>query len=70
MSIAKRALSRLAVVFRFSVAPFFFFFGHTFVARGVLVPQPGIKPGPLPWKHVALTTGPPGKSPQLLFNAF
>ena len=49
---------------------FFFVFWPHFVAHGVLVPQPGIKPGPLPWKHGVLTTGPPGKSPQLPFNAF
>ena len=28
----------------------------------ILVPQPGIEPGPLQWKHGFLTTGPPGKS--------
>ena len=33
---------------------------HT--ACGILVPQPGISPGPLHWKLGVLTIGPPGKS--------
>ena len=27
-----------------------------------LVPWPGLNPGPLPWEHGVLATGPPGKS--------
>ena len=36
------------------------FFGHA--ACRILVPQPGIEPHPLHWKHRVLITGPPGKS--------
>ena len=32
------------------------------VACGILVPWPGIEPGPQQWKHRVLTTGPPGNS--------
>ena len=32
------------------------------VARGILVPWPGIEPGPLPWELGVLATGPPGES--------
>ena len=31
-----------------------------------LVPWPGREPGPLPWEHGVLATGPPGKSPDCL----
>ena len=40
---------------------FFFFFGRAALARGILVPQPGIEPMPLHWKCGVLITGPPGK---------
>ena len=40
---------------------FFFFFGLATSCR-MLVPQPGIKPGPLQCKCRVLTTGPPGNS--------
>ena len=40
---------------------FFFFPCH--MACGILVPQQGIEP--LHWKHTVLTTGPPGKSPEI-----
>ena len=39
-----------------------FVFWPRHVARGILVPRPGIKPVPLRWKCRVLTTGPPGKS--------
>ena len=34
-----------------------------------LVPWPGLNPGPLPWEHGVLATGPPGKSPHLILNS-
>ena len=40
---------------------YLFFWPHC-LARGILIPQPGIKCMPPPWKHGVLTTGPPGKS--------
>ena len=40
---------------------FFFFFGPYHVACRILVPQLGIEPHPLSWKHTILITGPPGK---------
>ena len=50
--------------------PLFSFFGHTAHHRacGILAPRPGIKPTPLHWKRGVLTTGPPGKSLDPLFN--
>ena len=43
--------------------PFFlFFFWCQGVEFGILGPQPGSNPCPLQWKHIILTTGPPGKS--------
>ena len=42
---------------------FFFFFWLPFVAYGIVVPQPEIKPGPQQWKHQILTTKPPGNFP-------
>ena len=44
------------------------FFWPYCMACGISVPQPGIKPCPLQWKHRVLTTGPPGKSQGLLFR--
>ena len=32
-------------------------------AYGILIPWPGITPGPLKWKPLVLTPGPPGNSP-------
>ena len=32
------------------------------MTHGISVPWPGIEPGPLQWKHGALTTELPGKS--------
>ena len=46
---------------------FFLFFRPRRAACGILVPQPGIKPMPLQWKRVVLTTGPPGKSLHFIF---
>ena len=40
----------------------FFFFWPPLAACGILLPQPGIEPMPLQWKHGVLTTGPLGKS--------
>ena len=40
----------------------FFFFWPCPVACGILVPQPGIEPGPWQWNRQVLTTGPPGYS--------
>ena len=41
---------------------FFFFFFATSCTCGILVPQPGMEPAPLHWKHGFLTTGLLGKS--------
>lgn len=41
---------------------FFFHFWQFHVACWILVPQQGLNPSPLHWKHQALITGPPGKS--------
>ena len=46
---------------------FFFFFWPCHVVCGILVPWPGIEPGPQQWKHWVLTTGPPGNSPNRPF---
>ena len=46
----------------------FWFFGHE--ACGILVPQPGVKPTPPALEGEVLTTGPPGKSPDLHFYSF
>ena len=43
----------------------FFFWLHC-ATCGILVPQLGIEPAPLQWKHGVLITGPPGKSLKLL----
>ena len=40
----------------------YLFFWPCHVAHGILVPQPGIKPGPRHWKHGILTTEAQGKS--------
>ena len=45
---------------------FFFSFGH--VACGILVPQPGIEPGPWQQKPGILTTRPPGNSENHVFK--
>ena len=45
-----------------------FFFGPRHVACGILVPQLGIEPHPLSWKHTILITGPPGKSLDEIFK--
>ena len=38
----------------------FFFFWPCITAFGILVPQPGIEPVPLHWKHGLVTIGPQG----------
>ena len=38
------------------------------VACGIIVPQQGLNPYPLQWKHRVLTTGQPGKSLNLYFQ--
>ena len=43
----------------------FGFFGHA--VCGILVPQSGVEPIPLQWKHGVLTTGPPGNSLESTF---
>ena len=45
----------------------FLFFQPCCTASRILVPQPGIEPGPCEWKHQILTTGPPGNSPVRVF---
>ena len=40
------------------------------MAFGILVPQLGMNPHPLPWKHGVLTTGLPGKSQDYYFFFF
>ena len=42
------------------------FFGHK--ACGILAPQPGFKPIPLTLEGKVLTTGPPGKFPQIILT--
>ena len=42
----------------------FWFFGQE--ACGILAPRPGIKPAPTALEDEVLTTGPPGKSQQLM----
>ena len=44
----------------------FWFFGLK--ACGILAPRPGIEPAPPALEGEVLTTGPPGKSPDILFN--
>ena len=53
---------QFTTVFLLNSSSTFFFFWLCHTACGILVPQPGIKPPPLNWKHGVLTTGPPGKS--------
>ena len=43
----------------------YFFFWPCHVVFGILVPRPGIEPGPQQWKYGVLTTGPPGNSPKM-----
>ena len=40
------------------------------VACRILVPSPGIEPGPPQWKHQVLTPGPPGNSPIFMFDQY
>ena len=42
------------------------FFVHE--AYGILAPQPGIEPVPPALEGGVLTTGPPGKSPLIIFH--
>ena len=42
---------------------FLFSFCLCCVACGILVPDQGLNPGSLQWKHRAITTGPLGKFP-------
>ena len=37
------------------------------VACGILLPWPGLNPGPQQWEHGVLTTGPPGNSQHYLY---
>ena len=37
-------------------------------ACGILAPWPGIEPAPFALEGEVLTTGPPGRSPQTIFN--
>ena len=55
---SKRDVIHLRVVF------FSFFWPYCAACR-ILVPWPGIEPGPWQWKPQVLTTGPPGNSLQL-----
>ena len=48
--------------------PFFFFFCHTHVACGILIPGPEIKPRPSALEDGVLTTGPPGMSVTVFFD--
>ena len=49
-------------IFLFFFFLFFFFFLPCCTACEILIPQPGIEPMTLQWKHGVLTTGLPGKS--------
>ena len=49
----------------FLLVVFCFWLCHA--AYRILVPRPGIKPGPRQWKHGVLTTGQPKNSPYELF---
>ena len=40
------------------------------VAYRILVPSPGIEPGPPQWKHQVPTPGPPGNSPIFMFDQY
>ena len=56
--------------FTFTIVIFWVFFGFFWpycMACRISVPQPGINPCLLKWKHRVLTTGLPGKSLQLQF---
>ena len=45
------------------IISFFFFFSRPHSTPcGILVPRPGMEPGPRQWKHQILTTGQPGNS--------
>ena len=72
--VAKIVFQSVICLFIFLMVSFgdqiFFFFWPCCVACGILVPQPGIAPVPLQWKHLVLTTGPPGNSPgdQMFLN--
>ena len=46
----------------------FWFFGYK--ACGILAPRPGIETAPPAFEGEVLTTGPPGKSPLILFLIF
>ena len=50
-----------------SLCPFFWPH-HT--ACGILVPRPGIKPGPQQWKRQVLTTGLPGNPSSRFLTAY
>ena len=39
------------------------------VAACVMFPEQELNPGPLPWKHGVLATGPPGKSPHIFTSS-
>ena len=50
LSLSITGVSELPPVEKINL-PFFFFFFWSCIACGILVPQPEIKPAPLPWKH-------------------
>ena len=56
------SLSLFSAFYVFDFSSEFFFFFFCLIPCGILVPQPGIEPTPLLWKHEILTTGRPGKS--------
>ena len=56
--------------YTYSHSVFFFFFWICHLAYGILVPWPGIKPCLLHCKCGVLITGPPRKSPAILFFTF
>lgn len=56
-------------LFTFPFHVFLFVLAYYHTAFGILVPQPGVEPVPLPWKHNILTTGPAGKSPHTFLGA-
>ena len=49
---------------------FFCFLWQHWASCGILVPQPGIEPGPRQWKCPVITTGEPGNSLQFLNRLF
>ena len=52
----------MTVTFKYTLVDFIWVFQLCHGACGIPIPQWGLNPGPWPWKHCFLTTGPPGKS--------